>query len=72
MAQAVLQNQKRVLPCSVFLEGEHGVKGVFMGVLVKLGSGGVEKIYELPLDSQEKALFTKSGAAVEKLIQAIL
>jgi malate dehydrogenase len=71
MAEAVLLDQKRVLPCAAYLEGEYGVKGIYVGVPTLLGAKGVEKIYEFELDASERALFDTSVKAVEKLISEI-
>jgi len=60
MVEAVVRNQGRVLPCSVELQGEYGVKGAFVGVPVKLGAGGAEAVYELDLSPSEKEAFMKS------------
>src|ERR1035438_4181649 len=57
-------DKKKVLPCSVYLEGEYGINGVFVGVPVKLGAGGVEKIYEVKLTEEESAMLKKSAASV--------
>ena len=68
MAEAVILDQKRVLPGAAYLEGEYGASGIYMGVPVQLGAGGVERIFEIKLDDDEKALMQKSIAHVEKLI----
>jgi malate dehydrogenase len=68
MIDAILLDQKRVLPCSVLLEGEYGVDGLFVGVPVKLGAEGVEHIYDIPLTSAEQAAVRKSAAAVRELV----
>jgi len=64
MAEAILLDKKKILPCSVYLTGEYGVNGVFAGVPVKLGAGGVEQVIEVKLDAEEKAGFMKSVEAV--------
>lgn len=71
MAEAILKDKKRLLPCSAWLEGEYGITGSFVGVPVVLGGGGIEKIVELPLDEQEKAGLDVSVKAVEELIALI-
>jgi malate dehydrogenase len=71
MAEAVLRDQKRVLACAARLEGEYGVKGLYIGVPVLLGAKGVERIFELELDKGERALFDASVAAVRGLIDAV-
>jgi malate dehydrogenase len=71
MVESILKDKKKVLPCAVYLEGEYGINGLFVGVPVKLGAGGVEKIYEMQLDAGEKAMLAKSAAAVQELIDVI-
>jgi malate dehydrogenase len=68
MVEAIVRNQGRVLPCSVELQGEFGVTGAFVGVPVKLGAKGAERIYELELSASEKDAFTKSVAANTELM----
>jgi malate dehydrogenase len=68
MVESILKDKKKVLPCAALLEGEYGVHGLFVGVPVKLGSKGIEKIYEIKLTAEEKAMLTKSAAAVEELV----
>ena len=70
MAESYLKNLKKQLPCAVFLNGEYGVKNIYAGVPVILGSSGVEKIIELELTSDEKASFKKSIQSVEDLFDA--
>ena len=69
MAEAYLRDKKRVLPCAVQLDGQYGVKGLYVGVPVVIGAGGVEKIIEIKLDRAEKAAFDKSVAAVRTLVE---
>jgi malate dehydrogenase len=71
MAESILKDQKRILPCAVHLEGEYGVKGLFVGVLAKLGVGGMEQVIELKLNDEEKAGLQKSIAAVQDLVNAL-
>ena len=71
MAEAILKDKKRVVPASVLLQGEYGFNDIFFGVPVKLGAGGVEKIIELPLTDEEKALAEKSAGAVRDSIAAL-
>ncbi len=71
MVDAVLLDQKRLLPCAALLEGEYGINGVYMGVPVILGAGGVEKVVELELTSDEKALLDNSADAVRELVNAM-
>ena len=71
MAEAVLLDQKRVLPCAAYLDGEYGASGIYMGVPVLLGAGGVERIFELELEADERSLLDNSIAHVQKLISEI-
>jgi malate dehydrogenase len=71
MAEAILLDQKRVLPCAAFLDGEYGVSGIYMGVPVLLGARGVEKVFELDLTPNERALLEKSVEHVKSLISSI-
>jgi malate dehydrogenase len=66
MVEAVLLDKKKILPCSAFLNGEYGVKGIFSGVPVKLGAKGVEQVVEVKLSADEKAAFMKSVEAVRQ------
>ena len=66
MAEAIVKDKKRVLPCSAWLEGEYGMRGLFLGVPCKLGRGGLEKIIEVELTDQERAALEKSGDAVRE------
>ena len=67
MVESVLLDRKRVLPCSVYLEGEFGVEGIFMGVPVKLGARGVEQIIEIKLTDEEREMFERSAASVREV-----
>jgi len=71
MVQAVLKDEKRLLPCSVFLSGEYGLRDLFIGVPCVLGAGGVERVLELPLSEGEKSALTKSANAVAKDISEL-
>ena len=71
MAEAVLLDQKRVLPCAAYLEGEYGASGIYMGVPVLVGAGGVERIFELELEADERALLDGSIAHVKELLGSI-
>ena len=68
MADAYLKDKKRVLPCAAYLNGEYGVKGMYVGVPVVIGAKGVEKVVEIQLDASERAMFRKSVAAVKGLV----
>ena len=65
MAKAILLDEKKVLPCAAYLNGEYGISGLFVGVPVILGNKGVEKIIELKLLDEEKKEFNKSAEAVK-------
>jgi malate dehydrogenase len=71
MVEAILKDQKRVMPCSVFLQGEYDINNLFVGVPVKLGARGIEKIIELELTDQERAALRKSAGAVKELVDVI-
>ncbi|MCZ6765301.1 MAG: malate dehydrogenase [bacterium] len=71
MAESYLLDKKRVLPCAAFLEGEYGVKGIYIGVPVVIGAGGVEKIIEIDLAPSEKKELKKSVDEVRKLVKEI-
>jgi malate dehydrogenase len=67
MVDSIMLDEKRVLPCTAYLEGEYGIDGLYMGVPVKLGSGGIEAIYELDLSKDEQAMLDASAAAVREV-----
>ncbi len=71
MVESILKDKKKVLPCAAYLEGEYGFRGVFVGVPVKLGSRGIEKIYEVKLTPEEGGQLEKSAAAVQELIEVL-
>ncbi len=71
MAEAILRDQKRVIPCASYCDGQYGVKGIFIGVPAVLGSNGVERILEIELDKNEKKAFDGSVAAVRALIDEL-
>ena len=70
MAESLLKDKKRVLPCAAWLTGQYGVKDLYVGVPVVIGAGGVERIVEIQLDAAEKAAFEKSCGAVRELLDA--
>ena len=70
MAESYLKDQRRVLPCAAYLDGEYGVKGMYVGVPVILGANGVEKIVEISLDADETKMFATSVASVKSLVDA--
>ena len=71
MVEAILLDRKRILPCAAYLQGEYGIKGVVVGVPVKLGSKGVEQVIEIKLTPEEQALLKKSAEAVKELVQVM-
>jgi malate dehydrogenase len=71
MVEAILRDKKKILPCSVYLEGEYGINGLFVGVPVKLGARGVEQIIEIKLTADEDAALKKSAGAVKELVDVI-
>jgi malate dehydrogenase len=71
MVEAILKDKKKILPCSVFLQGEYGIKDLFVGVPVKLGAKGVEQIIEVKLTADEQAALHKSAASVKELTDVI-
>ncbi|MFQ5958876.1 MAG: malate dehydrogenase, partial [Alphaproteobacteria bacterium] len=71
MAEAYLKDKKRVLPCAAHLGGEYGVDGLYVGVPVVIGAGGVERVVEIELDADETAMFDQSVAAVRGLVEAV-
>jgi malate dehydrogenase len=71
MAESILKDKKKVLPCAAYLEGEYGINGLFVGVPVKLGAKGIEKIYEVSLLDDEKAALAKSAGAVQELVDVL-
>lgn len=71
MAEAILKDKKRIMPCSVYLEGEYGVRGCFAGVPVKLGARGIEKVIEIELEVEERRAFQASVEDVRKLISEL-
>src|ERR1700747_1101829 len=68
MVEAILKDKKKILPCAVYLEGEYGIKGLFVGVPVKLGSKGVEEIIQIKLTPEENGALQKSAASVGELV----
>ena len=71
MVEAILKDKKKILPCAVYLEGEYGIKGLFVGVPVKLGSGGVEEIVQIKLTADENAALQKSAGSVRELVTVL-
>lgn len=71
MAESIIKDKKRIIPCAAYCNGKYGVKGIFIGVPVKLGSSGVEDIIEIELNADEKKAFDNSVSAIRKLIEEI-
>src|SRR5437868_2665425 len=71
MVESILLDRKKVLPCAAYLEGEYGVRDLFVGVPVKLGAAGIEKVYEIKLTQDEQAGLEKSAGSVKELIEVI-
>ncbi len=71
MAESILKDKKKILPCAAYLTGEYGISGLFVGVPVKLGRNGVEQIISLNLTVEEKQALSKSAAAVQELVEAM-
>ncbi|MEM6662871.1 MAG: malate dehydrogenase [Pseudomonadota bacterium] len=70
MAESYLKDQRRVLPCAAWVEGAYGLDGMYVGVPVIIGSGGIEKVIEINLDKNEQGMFAKSVEAVKGLVEA--
>jgi malate dehydrogenase len=71
MVDAILKDKKKILPCAAYLEGEYGIKGLFVGVPCKLGAGGIEQIFEVKLSPEDHAALKKSAEAVRELVEVI-
>jgi malate dehydrogenase len=71
MAEAIVLDKKRVLPCAAWLEGEYGLSGIYCGVPCKLGKGGVEQILEVNLSDAERAALQKSANAVKETMGVV-
>ena len=71
MADSILNDKKKVLPCAAYLEGEYGINGLYVGVLCKLGAAGLEQIYEIKLNESELAALQKSARAVQELVDVM-
>jgi malate dehydrogenase len=70
MAESYLRDKKRVLPCAAYLTGQYGVKDMFVGVPIVIGANGVDRIVEVSFSGEEKAMFEKSVASVQGLVDA--
>ncbi|MBI4608822.1 MAG: malate dehydrogenase [Candidatus Rokubacteria bacterium] len=71
MIEAILKDKKKILPCAAYLDGQYGVKGLYVGVPVTLGRSGVEQVIEIKLTPEEQAAFQKSAAAVRELVDKL-
>jgi malate dehydrogenase len=71
MAESILKDKKKILPCAVYLQGEYGIHNLFIGVPVKLGRGGMEAVIEIKLTEEEDAALKKSAATVQGLVEII-
>jgi malate dehydrogenase len=71
MVEAILKDKKKIMPCAAYLEGEYGIKGLYVGVPVKLGAKGIEQIIEIKLTPQEKTELDRSASAVKELVGVI-
>jgi len=71
MAEAYLRNQRRLLPCAAYLDGEYGYKDLYMGVPVVIGSGGVERIVQIELTADEKGMLEKSAKSVQGIVDVV-
>jgi malate dehydrogenase len=70
MAESYLKGQNRVIACAAYLQGEYGYKDIYMGVPIVIGAKGVEKVVEVKLSAEEKAMLDNSAKAVHELIEA--
>jgi malate dehydrogenase len=71
MVESILKDKKKILPCAAYLDGQYGVKGVYVGVPVKLGRRGVEQVIEIKLTADEQTAFHKSADAVRELVEKL-
>ncbi len=71
MAESILKDKKKILPCAAYLEGEYGIQGLFMGVPVKLGKNGIEEVIRIRLSEGEQAALNRSAAAVQELVDIL-
>lgn len=71
MAESILKDKKKILPCAAYLEGEYGINGLFIGVPVKLGSNGIEEVIQITLTDEEQAALNKSAEAVQELVDVL-
>ena len=71
MVEAILKDKKKILPCAIYLQGEYGINGLFVGVPAKIGEKGVEKIIEIKLTADENAALQRSAGSVKELVAVI-
>jgi malate dehydrogenase len=71
MAESILKDKKKILPCAAYLEGEYGINGLFIGVPVKLGLEGIEEVIQITLSDEEQAALNKSADAVKELVESL-
>jgi malate dehydrogenase len=71
MVEAILKDKRKILPCAAFLQGEYGIRGLYVGVPVKLGRNGIQQIVEIKLTSEERAALDKSAGAVKELVDKL-
>jgi malate dehydrogenase len=71
MVDSILLDKKMIMPCAVYLQGEYGIDGLFVGVPAKLGAQGLEQIVEIELTEDERALLQKSANAVKELVEVM-
>ncbi|MEO8348589.1 MAG: malate dehydrogenase, partial [Acidobacteriota bacterium] len=71
MVESVLRDEKKILPCAAYLEGEYGLSGVYLGVPVKLGRRGIEQIVEIVLEPDEQAALARSAESVRELFRIL-
>jgi len=71
MTEAILKDEKKILPCAAYLEGEYGINGLYFGVPCKLGARGLEQIIEINLLAEERIALPRSAAAVQELIDVL-
>ena len=71
MAESILKDKKKILPCAAMLQGEYGIKDLFIGVPVKLGKDGIEEVIQITLSNEEQAALNKSADAVRELVEAL-
>ena len=71
MAEAIIKDKKKILPCAAYLEGEYGINGLFVGVPCKLGASGLEEVIQIKLTPDEQAALERSAGAVKELVAVI-